>query len=235
MIIKRTKMIIAMTLGFIFAINISCYATDFEKNQILNSRHILIGTIVKDNPRDSLAIIRDSTNDKDASYKVGQILDGYYIVRIKRAEVELLRQGKISSLRLPLGGGAEFITIVSGNERIVNRTALNERYKNLNEVFGAGIVFPHIEKGKLAGLKIVRINDEELAKATGVSEGDIVISVNNQKLTGVKQALDVYNKLRNEEEIELELKRNGKLHKYSYYMNWEEGGKIPRLLKEQKL
>lgn len=232
---KKKREIITLSLILILVLGHCCLAMGAEKEKAFSSRYRLIGTAVKDNPDKSQAIIRDKLTGKDAVYKIGQVLYGHYIVRIKRAEVHLLREGKILSLGLPLGGGSEFIIIVSDSERLVNRTALNERYKNLNDVFKVGFAFPHIEAGKIRGLKVVRINDDELAQLAGIKEGDIIISVNGKKLKGVKQALEVYGQIKNEAKLKVKLERDGKIYNYNYYMNWEGGSQIPELLKKQQL
>jgi general secretion pathway protein C len=216
-----SKRIGIIMLILIWVVSLPCYAAQADNSRFLLSRYRLIGTIVKSDASQSLAIIRDLTSKKDTLYKIGQVLEGFYIVKIKRAEVQLLREGKLISLSLPLGGGAEFITVVSDTERIVNRTALNERYNNLNELFKAGLVFPQIEDGKIEGLRIIHIEDKAIAQAAGIQEGDIVLSVNGKKLASIQQVLDLYNAARGQPQLKVKIKRNNNIYEYTYYMNWE--------------
>lgn len=218
-----TKKYLILTILLLLGFSLVSFAAETEREKLLFSRYRLIGTMVKSNALESVAVIKDTTTKKESIYKMGQILGGFYIVKIKRAEIELLREGKIISMKLPLGGGAEFITVVSDQERIVNRSALNGRYKSLNDCFKAGLALPHVEKGKIKGLKIIKINDKELASLAGVKEGDILLSVNDNKLTGVQGALRLYNDLRVEPELKIKIKRNNTVYKYTYYMNWGAG------------
>lgn len=231
----KTITIIIICLGLVLITGLYSYAQDSKKQASANPSYQLIGTIVKNDSGKSVAIIRDKSINKEMVLKIGEKLGEFSLVKIKRAEVQLLKQGKVYSLKLPLGGGAEFITVLSERERLVNRTALGDRYKDLNEAFRAGVVFPNIEKGRLRGLKIVRINDKEIAARAGVKEGDVVLAVNNHKLENIQQALDIYKEIRTDKKITLKVKRNGKTQSLTYYMNWEGGKDIPEVVKRSQL
>jgi type II secretion system protein C len=215
--------ILAMLGSYVYAADRAKQPNNVASFSAQNPRYRLVGTIVKNNEMQSYAIIRDMNTQKDKIYKMGQTINGYYVAKIKRGQVLVLREGKLFSLNLPLGGGAEFITVVSEKERMVNRTAFSNRYKNLNEALTAGFAFPYVEKGKIIGLKILRINDKKLSELSGMKEGDIVLSVNERKVANINQALGIYNDFKNDSELKMKVKRNNKILTYTYYMNWEEG------------
>lgn len=179
---------------------------------------ILLGTIVESKPADSLAVIKETTSQKQRVCKVGEQILSYQIVKILRAQVVLLKEGKISLLDFPLGGDLEPIVAVSSDERIINRSALAKKIPDLNTAIQQAIPIPYIESGKIAGFKITKLKDKALAKMAGIKEGDVVMSVNGDRLNSLRDTLDIYSRVKNEEKINLEIKRGDKVQNLVYHI-----------------
>lgn len=179
----------------------------------------LLGTIVEKNSEKSMAIIKDMQSQKQSNYRTADKVLGYQIVKILRGQVILLKEGKFFSLGLPEGGELEPIVTISSSERIVNRGALIKEISDLNVLKERVIPIPYLESGKIAGFKIAKLEDDVLAKTAGLKEGDVVMAVNNQKLNSFQKAFQIYNSVRNEDKIDVQIKRGSQIKNLRYYLN----------------
>lgn len=187
------------------------------KNELLDFE--VAGTVLESRLGESVAVIKNIRAKTQAAYKISDKILDYKVVNILRGRVALLRKGKIYYLDFPLGSVSEPITVISEDKRIIDRGALTKKIPSLNALMEQGMVIPHIESGKITGLKIAKIKDKALAKMAGLSEGDILTSVNGQRLNSLQGALEAYRNTREEEKIDLEIKRNNKNRKLTYYIN----------------
>lgn len=179
----------------------------------------LLGTVVGKNSKKSIAIIEDTQSQKQSSYRITDKVLGYQIVKILRGQVILLKDGKVFSLGFPEGGELEPIVTISSSERMVNRGALIKEISDLNVLKEQIVPVPYIEAGKIAGFKIAKLEDDGLAKTAGLKEGDVVMAVNNQKLNSFKKAFEIYNNVRNEDKIDVQIKRGKEMKELTYYLN----------------
>lgn len=209
---------------FFFLFSVTGYCLEDEKKEkVLSAGDVfifpfkLLGTVLKEIREHSLAFLEDPKTKEVSIYRIGDEINGYRLVRVRRGEADFLKDGKRLTLQLPGGDPPTLVTIVSETERIVNVAALNERYPDLNQMAQLGVAFPDIEKGKISGLKILQINDKPLAKAAGIKEGDVITSVNGMKPTSIQEALKIYQTLRREPKIVVEVKRKNNIQQYTYW------------------
>lgn len=179
----------------------------------------LLGTVIGKNSKKSIAIIEDTQSQKQSSYRIADEVLGCQIVKILRGQVILLKDGKVLSLSLPEGGELEPIVTISSDERMVNRGALIKKISDLNVLKEQVVPIPYIEAGKIAGFKITKLEGGVLAKAAGLKEGDVVTAVNNQKLNSFQKAFEVYNNVRNQEKVDVQIKRGKEIRELTYYLN----------------
>lgn len=179
----------------------------------------LLGTILESDSRGSIAIIKDINSKKQCNYRVGDKISDYQIAKITRGAVTLLKNGKIFLLDFPLGSEAEPVITVSAEERIVNLASLTEKISDLNMVMSHALVIPHIESGKIKGFKIMQVKNNSLVKLTGLKEGDIITKINGQSLDSLRKPIEMYQHLRNQEKIDLEITRGRDIKNLIYYFN----------------
>ena len=178
----------------------------------------LIGTLIESDPAKSVAVLQDIHTAKQGVYKIADELAGYQIVKIIRGGVVFLKHGKMFSLELPSGSLGP-ISLVSANTRVVNRSILSKRVPDFNTAFGQAIPVPQIESGKIVGFKITGVKDKALAEMAGLKEGDIATRVNGEKIESMQKALELYQKTKDQDKIDLEIKRGGQIHTLTYYLN----------------
>ena len=179
----------------------------------------LLGTIVESDSTKSIAVIQNVDSKKQGVYKIADKILGYEVIKIKRGKVSLLKDGKVLTLELPLGSEVVPIAIVSSNERIINRNALAKKIPDLNTALTQAIPIPYIESGKIMGLKIAKPKDKALLEMAGLKEGDIATKINGERIGSMQKALELYRKLKNQDKIDLEIKRGIITKTLTYHIN----------------
>lgn len=195
-----------------------CYAFEVATGPSLVSVKLL-GTILESEPANSFAVIKNIDTQKQAVYKIGNEIAGYRVAKILRGQVVLLREGKTSVLNFPLGSEVEPIVAVSENKIIVNRNAVAKKIPDINTALQQAVPVPFIQAGKVTGIKITNIKDKSLALKAGIKEGDIVISVNDWKIDGMKKAARIIHEISSQDKIDIIVKRGNDIKNLTYYLN----------------
>ena len=99
--------------------------------------------------------------------------------------------------------------------------ALNERKLpeiSIAEEFTEGII-ENINDGKIDGFIIKKIAENSDFIKLGLKEGDIMKSVNNNKLTSYAEALNVFNEINNTKYVNIVILRNNEIMELNYEIN----------------
>ena len=212
----KSKLITILIIGCIFTASPVYASGQIHVDQL---SFTLIGTVIERNPMESLAVIEVIPEGVQRPYRVGESICGYQIVKIKRAAIQILKEGEILEVDFPLGSINQPVLEISDTQRIINRQALAKQIPDLSTALQQAIGIPYFEGGKIQGFKIAKINNRVLAKKAGLKEGDIVLSVNNHKLDSIKKPLEIYHDLRSESQITLRIQRKGEEKNLVYYLN----------------
>ena len=202
----------------IISFTVFCYGSENLKSDRLDSLQLLATWLEPDSAK-SVAVIKDADSQALNVYRIGNSIAGYQIVKIMRASVVLLKDGKTICLDFPAGSVAQPILVISEAERVVDRLAMRKKIPDLNEAWKKVLPLPYISSGKVIGVKIAKIIDKELANQAGIKEGDIVTSINNQRIDSLQKALQVYDSVRNEEKVIMQIQRGKETKNLVYYMN----------------
>jgi type II secretion system protein C len=212
---RRRKYIKAILLASCLLFYLSGYVYSEDKAQFSFK---LLGTILEPKQAKSITVIQDIRSGIQRTYKIGDKVSGYQIVKIMRGSINLLKDGKITLLELPLGGLAPVI-IVSSDERIINRAALAKKIPDLNAAITQVVPIPYIESGKIIGFKVTRLKDKALSDMAGIKEGDIATRINGQSIDSIQKVLDLYHNSKTQEKIDLEIKRGKAMKTLTYYID----------------
>ena len=77
-------------------------------------------------------------------------------------------------------------------------------------------IVPSFKNGKTNGFKLFAILPGSLYTKLGIKNGDIIQRINEHEMSSPKQALKVYEKLRDEKTVVIEISRRGTLRKLTY-------------------
>ncbi|MCJ7500075.1 hypothetical protein MUP29_07440 [bacterium] len=193
----------------------------------------LLGTVVQVNGKRSFAIIQDTGTSEEQLHFVGdEIREGTVITSVARNRVVLLRNGQEEILekdddqsaaapqssrarparapRTPTQAQeSEAVTVrkVGDNNFVMDRREVEGVLQDFNKLLTQIRVVPHFADGKPDGFKIFNIRPGSLFASLGMVNGDIIKRVNGLDITGPEQALQMFQQLRDESQVTVDLER----------------------------
>jgi len=184
----------------------------------------LIGTI--EGEFFSGAVLADATNQQ-AFYRLGQKLpDGSQIVKVKRDQVTLKRADG-SSVEIQIVDDTKIVNVAkavpgSGIKKVgegrfmVDQREIASSTENLSQVLTQARALPYIEAGKTVGFRISEIVPGSIYEKIGLVNGDVVQRVNSQEVDDPGKFFQLYQGLKDEKRISIDLLRNGQRQSLNY-------------------
>ncbi|UCF31755.1 MAG: hypothetical protein JSV26_04945 [bacterium] len=190
----------------------------------------LLGTVANARGEGSFAIIQDTTTREQQIYYPGDtVRDGVILVTVARNRVVLLRNGVeevLEKLVERVGGPPERrpvprarpsraapeaaeITVrkVADNSYVMDRREVEGVLQDFNKLLTQIRVVPHFADGQPDGFKVFNIRPNSLFMKLGMVNGDIIKRVNGLEITGPEQALQVFQQLKDESNITIDIER----------------------------
>ena len=175
----------------------------------------LIGTI--EGESFSGAVLEDSTGQ--AFYRMHQKLpDGSQLVKVRRDKVTLQRaegsmidivledDAKIVNTQTPNSNG---VKKVSDSKYMVDQREMVASTENMSQILTQARALPYMEQGKTVGFRISEITPNSIYEKIGLKNGDVIQKVNSQAVDDPAKFFQLYQGLRTERNISIDLIRNG--------------------------
>jgi general secretion pathway protein C len=185
---------------------------------------------------DSLAIIEDLKTRKQDLYHVGDLILGEAkLIAVSRNKVYLERNGKQEVLEvyegteaktserarvqhprrgsIPEGAG---IKMLSSGRYQVPQEDLKDAFENINQLLTQVRIVPNFKDGEPDGFKLLSIKRGSLIHQVGLRDGDVVKRVNGIEIDSPEKAFEVYEQVRNEPLITVDIVRGGRGRTFSY-------------------
>lgn len=129
-----------------------------------------------------------------------------------RGKKEARDKSRPSKLRGPRGPDLSGkIKEVSENEFVIQRDAIDEALSNLNSIITQARVIPNFvgKSGdrKLEGFRIYRIKPNSIFQYLGLKNGDVIKSINGEKMDSVEKGLQLLQALRSESKFSMNVER----------------------------
>ncbi len=194
----------------------------------------LLGTVVQASGKRSFAVIQDTGTREQQIHFIGdQIREEATLTSITRNKIVLLRNGQEEILEkdedkspVPTAastrtrptrarpssavtGGQEAVNVrkVGENSFVMDRREIDGVLQDFNKLLTQIRVVPHFADGKPDGFKIFNIRPGSLFASLGMVNGDIIKRVNGLDITGPEQALQMFQQLRDESQVTVDLER----------------------------
>ena len=192
----------------------------------------LLGTVVDSKGGRSFAIIQDKgTREQDIYFPEDAVVEGVTLASVGRNKVVLMRNGREEILEkteervdAPRTSGPrsrsrtaakaptsqkDDITVrkIGDNNYVMDRREVEGVLQDFNKLLTQIRVVPHFSNGKPDGFKVFNIRPNSLFMKLGMVNGDIIKRVNGLDITGPEQALQMFQQLRDESRITLDLER----------------------------
>ncbi|WP_457568365.1 PDZ domain-containing protein [Desulfurobacterium sp.] len=163
--------------------------------------------------KDRFLLVSDGSNFK--ILKEGDSLNGKRIVKITRLFYQFddgrrvyLFSGEISRLR---PRNQRPVQNVAGKRVIrLDRTMVEKETADIGKLLKDVNVVPVLRRGETIGYRFLRIRPGTILTKIGFKNGDIVTAVNDIPVRTVEDAFRIYNMLRNEDTVKVEIERRGR-------------------------
>jgi general secretion pathway protein C len=188
------------------------------------SAYTLIGTI--EGESFAGAVLADATN-LQTFYRLGQKLpDGSQLVKVLRdkvalkrpdgslAEIQIIDDTKIVNVAKAVPGSG--VRKVGEGRFMVDQREIASSTENLNQVLTQARALPYQEAGKIVGFRISEIVPGSIYEKIGLLNGDVVQRVNAEEVTDPGKFFQLYQGLKDEKRITVDLLRNGQRQSLNY-------------------
>jgi general secretion pathway protein C len=195
----------------------------------------LLGTVVQAGGKSSFAVMQENSTREQSIYHVGdELTAGAYLVSVGRNRVVINRDGQEEILekgadeqartrsekvrpRTTLRrsksvvqnspGGDITVRKVGDNSYVLDKREVEAVMQDFNKLLTQVRIVPHFADGKPDGFKVFNIRPNSLFAKLGMVNGDIIRRINGLDITGPEQALQMFQQLREESRIALDMER----------------------------
>ncbi len=186
--------------------------------------HTLIGTVEGDSFAG--AVLADAAN-LQAFYRRGQKLpDGAQLVKVNRDHVSLKRPDGVI-VEIQLVDDTKIVNIakavpdsgvrkLSEGKYVVDQREVASSTENLSQLLTQARALPFIEQGKTVGFRISEIVPGSLYEKIGLVNGDVIQRVNSQDVDDPGKFFQMYQGLKDERQVSIDLLRNGQRQTVNY-------------------
>jgi general secretion pathway protein C len=114
---------------------------------------------------------------------------------------------------IPTSGGIKRLT---ANRYRIPQEDLRDAFDNMSHLLTQVRVVPNFSSGEPDGFKLLSIKKGSLIDRAGLRDGDILKRVNGIEIDSPEKAFEVYEQVRNEPVISVEIVRGGRKRTFSY-------------------
>ena len=187
----------------------------------------LVGTVVAG--KESLALIRIGAKPRVLRLDE-EVLPGVKVVAIGRKQVVLSDHGTRQELLLKqskeakskpvrrtnkLAAGRGIVAVDKGTWKVA-KTVVDSARKNFTALLQTARMVPQVKNGQTIGFKLIEMEKGSLLEQIGLKVGDLIVEVNQVKLNSPEKALQIFQQVREANNITLGLIRNGKPETFEY-------------------
>jgi PDZ domain-containing secreted protein len=95
-------------------------------------------------------------------------------------------------------------------------TKVQTKIKCVERILRAAVIKTYFISGRIAGLQLNGLDEISEAKALLLNSGDIILAINGQTLSSKKKAYDIFKKARKQQNMIVDLLRDGKAKKFLF-------------------
>lgn len=193
----------------------------------------LIGTVAGE-PENSFAVIENLATKEQHLYRLEDpVAEDGKLVKINRNEVAILREGGLEETFQVIFEEASPAPQAAARSQapeppqpaapsgqtgfVLDKQEVAGALENLPQLLTKARVVPHLTpEGKNEGFRIVSIQPDSFYQKIGLQNGDVIQQINGIEIKDPETFMRVFNQLKNETSISLDLVRNNKKESFSY-------------------
>lgn len=180
----------------------------------------LVGTFVFDG-QEPYAIIEEPKKKNQEIFLIGDtIFDEAKLTSIQPDRVEIERNGAKEVLMLDStpdsGDSSTSGSGATSDSIVVDEAELDRALENLPLLLTQARAVPFFKEGRAVGLRLFAIKSGSLFEKIGLQNGDVLKTVNGNSLGDLSQAMQLFQKLKEERSITVVLDRNLQEKEFNY-------------------
>jgi general secretion pathway protein C len=192
----------------------------------------LVSTALANPARYSLCQLTNSDINETLVYAIGDKFMGARIYGIERDRVLLDNDGRneyidnsaaappnLGIMPVPQPGqpaAQNDVRQLSENQYVLAKTTVNGALSDLSQLATQARIVPSFKNGVANGFKLFSIVPDSLYSKIGIQNGDVIRRINGYEMNSPDKALEIYQKLRDANRIEVEIERRGDTIRKSY-------------------
>jgi general secretion pathway protein C len=189
---------------------------------------VLVGTALASPQRYSLCQLINTDINETVVYALNERFQNARIYGIEKDRVLLDNEGRNEYIDnsaatatpapnlgvMPMPGamgpvGNDSVRQVDDGHYAVKKAEIDRALTNLSELATQARIVPSFKNGVANGFKLFSIVPDSLYSKIGIQNGDVIRRINGYEMNSPDKALEVYQKLRDANRIEVELERRG--------------------------
>jgi len=186
----------------------------------------LLGTVAG-NQQNTAAIIEETSKRTQGIYRIGDSIQEATVKSILRGKV-VLRVGdrdEILMMEEPISddNGEQDIQEEESQRSVrqertitLRRADIEKSLDNINDLLSQASITAHFTDDQADGLAITGIRAGSIFRRMGLRNGDIIQGVSNNEIKSPDDIISLYNDLRSESDVSLQIKRRGREFTLNY-------------------
>ncbi len=177
-----------------------------KKATVTPSTWLLVGILTGETDmavfriKNETIILRE--DEEYEGWTLAEIKPQYVIWKYGREEKRIAMWDQVQSLKLVRG---------KTNKIVVERAQANDVLEDPNAFLNQALFKPNNKGGKTQGFRVTNIKSNSLLKKLGLENGDVLMRVNGEMITGPTKLLQVYGSLGGASAIYIDVERKGQM------------------------
>jgi general secretion pathway protein C len=110
-------------------------------------------------------------------------------------------------LREPAAGPSMQLSVAKTNRIVLPRSEAGQLLGDASELLRQALFKPYMEQGRPEGFTVTNIVSNSVLRRLGIENGDVLLRINGERLTGPERLLAAYNALGRGSAATLDIKR----------------------------
>lgn len=198
---------------------------------------LVIGTLVHSDPEKSIAALEIKSKNKSGSYATHADVEGLctiekvernmvFIRNLQTGNLEYLEMNKAGNkvtfdtakAETPKIGGPKDVINAGNNTFAISRAKLLQYTNDLSSVLMQARAVPNRDPntGEINGFRILDMQPGSIYEQLGLQRMDVIKGVNGEPVDSVQKAMELYNTLKNGNQVKMQIERGGRTDTFTY-------------------
>ncbi|SMF34269.1 PDZ domain-containing protein [Desulfovibrio gilichinskyi] len=135
-------------------------------------------------------------------WTLAEIKPQYVIWKFGREEKKIAMWDQVQSLKLVRG---------KTNKLVIDKVEASAVLEDPNAFLSQALFKPNTQNGKTQGFRITNIKRNSMLRKLGLEDGDVLMRINGEMITGPTKLLQVYGSMAGASAIYIDVERNGQI------------------------